>query len=109
MKLTCLKPLLAPAKCTASHGWKADEYRGSRHARGYGYAWEKLRAQALDRDNGLCVPCTGKGRVTIATQVDHRTAKAQGGTDDLSNLQSICDACHREKTAREDSKHRGGM
>jgi 5-methylcytosine-specific restriction endonuclease McrA len=39
--------------------------------------------------------------------VDHITPKAQGGTDDLSNLQSICDPCHAEKTAREAAEAQG--
>jgi len=45
--------------------------------------------------------CDEVGRVTSATQVDHKTPVALGGTDDWSNLQSICDDCHARKTARE--------
>ena len=39
--------------------------------------------------------------MTAAKEVDHILAKANGGTDDPNNLQSICVACHREKTAKE--------
>jgi len=35
----------------------ADKARGNRHQRGYGTAWDKLRAQAIARDEGLCQPC----------------------------------------------------
>lgn len=73
----------------------------SRHARGYGSAWDKLRLLALRRDRHLCIPCMAGGRPTPATQVDHIRPKAKGGTDDLANLQSICTECHAAKTATE--------
>lgn len=103
-RLKCLRPSLIT---TWLGGWKPDTMRGNRHQRGYGAAWERLRLRILDRDNGLCQPCLANGRVHIAQQVDHRTPKAAGGTDDPSNLQSICDACHRAKTSRE-SRNPGG-
>lgn len=77
----------------------------SRHARGYGTAWEKLRARTLKRDSYLCQPCKRQGRVTAATQVDHITPKAKGGTDDEGNCQSICADCHLCKTAGEDRRN----
>lgn len=106
MKLTCLRPTLAPARTTTS-GWKPDTVRGSRHQRGYGTVWEKLRAQVLERDTLLCKPGLAKGEVHLAQEVDHIIPKAAGGTDHINNLQAICKACHREKTARESSKPRG--
>lgn len=81
--------------------------RQSRHERGYGSAWDKIRAQALKRDRHLCIPCMAGGRPTPATQVDHIKPKAKGGTDDLSNLQSICDECHAEKTRVESADAQG--
>lgn len=89
-------------------GWKSDKLRGSRHARGYGSAWTKLRREVLGRDNGLCVPCRKKGRITRACHVDHIVPKVDGGTDDLDNLQSICKACHDAKTAGEAARGRRG-
>lgn len=79
--------------------WK--DRRGSASSRGYGAAWRKIRAVALRRDLHLCQPCLKQGRTTPATAVDHIINKAAGGTDELSNLQSICEACHAEKTAAE--------
>ncbi len=79
----------------------------SRQARGYGRLWEKLRAAALARDLHLCQPCKRAGRVTPATEVDHITPKAQGGTDTLENTQAICGPCHRAKTAREAAEAQG--
>lgn len=83
-------------------GWFRNErVKGNRHKRGYDSQWSKIRKLVLERDKGLCVPCYKNGRTTGATQVDHIKPKEHGGTDDLSNLQSICAACHRSKTAIE--------
>lgn len=76
----------------------------SRHERGYGKEWDRLRQQAMTRDNRLCQPCLRAGRVTAATEVDHVTPKAKGGTDEMANLQAICSLCHVEKGLRDDGK-----
>ncbi|MCV3287044.1 HNH endonuclease [Aeromonas media] len=55
----------------------------------------------LERDKYLCQVCLALGIVAPATQVDHIANKAAGGTDDESNLQSICDHCHETKTRAE--------
>jgi 5-methylcytosine-specific restriction protein A len=56
----------------------------------------------------LCEPCRQAGRVTPAVQVDHIIAVEDGGSDaDGENRQSICLACHREKTARERRRRAG--
>lgn len=65
-----------------------------------GRAGVARRARWLSH-NPLCVHCREKGRVTEAKQVDHIVALAHGGADDESNLQSLCEACHKEKTAAE--------
>jgi 5-methylcytosine-specific restriction enzyme A len=79
--------------------------RTSRHARGYGWEWEKKRAALLAREP-LCRPCRAAGRPVSATQVDHIKAKAVGGTDDDNNLQPLCEPCHKVKTAREANDRR---
>lgn len=43
-----------------------------------------------------------------ATDVDHIISRAKGGTDERSNLQPLCHACHSEKTNREDGGGWGG-
>jgi 5-methylcytosine-specific restriction protein A len=60
-----------------------------------------LRKIVLRRDKGLCQVCKSEGRVSAARHVDHKQAKAFGGTDDLANLQAICVRCHGIKTAKE--------
>ena len=85
--------------------------RESRHARGYGSEWDKLRRIVLQRDNGLCQcqHCKAAGRVTSATECDHIISKAKGKAlgwtderiDDPSNLQAINSDCHKRKTVEE--------
>ncbi len=77
----------------------------SRHVRGYGTAWEKLRAQVMRRDKGLCRVCLAGGRAMVAHEVDHKQSKAKGGTDDLANLQAICRKCHKIKTAADEGRN----
>jgi len=81
--------------------------RGTRHERGYGYAWQKRRALALQRDAHLCQPCWRDGRVTQASEVDHITPKHLDGEDDFDNLQSICTPCHKAKTQAEAKARQG--
>lgn len=73
-------------------------HRTTAHQRGYDHRWRKLRQHVLDRDRGLCVICQANGSTMIATDVDHITPKAAGGSDDMSNLQSLCRKCHDRKT-----------
>ena len=87
----------------------------SRHARGYGAEWDKIRKRILERDKGLCQceRCQG-GRIRLrpATEVDHKvskaTAKRIGWTDQQidadDNLQAINGDCHKRKTAEEQGK-----
>ena len=66
----------------------------SRHERGYGTEWDRLRKLAMRRDHGMCQcpKCKGLGRV--ATDVHHIKPKAKGGTDDVSNLICLNGDCH---------------
>lgn len=47
------------------------------------------RQQVIERDEGLCQLCGDVG-----TEIDH----IDGDSDDLDNLQLLCDDCHNEKT-----------
>lgn len=83
----------------------------SRHARGYGWEWEKLRARILRRDMHLChcPDCKGGapgGRLRPADEVDHIVSKAeakrlgwtQEQVDDPSNLRAVNHDCHQRIT-----------
>ncbi|MFZ9960249.1 MAG: HNH endonuclease [Candidatus Limnocylindrus sp.] len=70
-------------------------------ARGYGYAWQQKRRVVMANAGGLCAECRRHGRLTPATDVDHIKRKADGGTDELGNLQALCKDCHEAKTMAE--------
>lgn len=80
--------------------------KGNTTQRGYGHDWQKIRQRVIERDNNLCQPCMAAGRLRNADAVDHIKAKAHGGTNAMSNLQAICNECHKGKTASE--RGRGG-
>ncbi|PTA87466.1 5-methylcytosine-specific restriction enzyme A [Kosakonia sacchari] len=84
-----------------NEGWQQHQRGQSRHQRGYGSKWDVLRAEVLKRDKHLCQNCKRNALIAPAKTVDHIIAKANGGTDDLSNLESLCWPCHRSKTGRE--------
>jgi len=96
----------------------ADERRGSRQSRGYGSEWDKKRKRILRRDKGLCQPHLKLGKYRPGNQVDHIVSKAEaariGWPEDRveadENLQTICDDCHKAKTASEAqaARRRGG-
>lgn len=84
----------------------------SRHARGYGSAWDKISAAIRKRDGDLCQACLAKGilspwKKTQRFAVDHIVPKSKGGGDDADNLQVLCGACHAAKTEREAAEAQG--
>ncbi|WP_426817916.1 HNH endonuclease [Winslowiella sp. 2C04] len=82
-------------------GWTQHQRGQNRHQRGYGSKWDILRARILQRDKHLCQNHMKQGKPVPASTVDHIIPKAHGGTDDDNNLQSLCWACHKAKTAKE--------
>jgi 5-methylcytosine-specific restriction endonuclease McrA len=60
-----------------------------------------LREQTLNRDGYVCQIALVDRCTVDADEVDHIVPAAKGGSDDLSNLQAACKACHAWKTGRE--------
>lgn len=58
-----------------------------------GVDWPTQRLAALRRDGHRCVDC---GAPT--DEVDHIVSRAEGGTNELPNLASRCQGCHRRRT-----------
>lgn len=75
--------------------------RPSAAARGYGATWREIRARHLNR-NPWCVDCAAEGQRVRGTHVDHIIPRSRGGTDEPSNLQSLCPRHHSIKTATHD-------
>ncbi len=84
-----------------------DERRGSSRERGYDARWERVRSIHLAAEP-LCRMCSQAGRTTAAVLVDHITPINDGGAIlDDRNLQSLCRACHDEKTREDVAARRG--
>lgn len=86
-------------------GWNKPG-RQTAEARGYGYRWRLIRDRIAERDRHLCVPCLERGHPVPMHSVDHKVPKFEGGTDEDSNLWSLCWACHQTKTQEEARRSR---
>lgn len=87
---------------STEYGWfKTEQLKGNRHQRGYGTDWEKMRAETLEADKGLCQAHLRQGIIKPGNQVDHIIPKSQGGTDEPNNRQTLCIDCHKSKTIEE--------
>jgi len=62
---------------------------------------QRIRLRVLKRDRWLCQSCMAAGRVTIAAEVDHVVPLHLGGSESDDNRQSLCAACHLEKSKGE--------
>ena len=105
-KAGCIRLASKKGRCD-QHQPKAWDHKGkTRHERGYGSDWDKVRKDALIRDDYLCQVCLKKKIYTRATEVDHIKPKSKGGTNNLINLMSICNKCHKIKTQKESEESR---
>ena len=103
--VSCGKAIDAPGYCEQhkreSVGWNKSHQGKTTTERGLGWKWQKIRLRILKRDGELCQPCQRQGRIVEGREVDHIIPRAIGGTNDDANLQTICKACHLDKTQRE--------
>ena len=60
---------------------------------------KSLRHEIFKRDNYQCVEC-GATNNEIVLEIDHILPIKQGGTDELSNLQTLCEKCNLAKSDR---------
>ncbi len=62
-----------------------------------------IRYQVLASYNGRCALCgaTSKER---RIEVDHIVPRSKGGSNDISNLQALCDECNRGKSYKDATK-----
>lgn len=75
--------------------------------RGYGHKWQKARVTFL-RSHPLCSYCERRGRVELATVVDHKVPHR--GDQSLfwnkANWQSLCASCHSAIKQKEEAETR---
>lgn len=60
---------------------------------------KSLRHEVFVKDNYKCVEC-GATKEDTRLHVDHILPVSQGGSDELSNLQTLCEACNLTKSNR---------
>jgi len=65
-----------------------------------GRALQRMREERK-RDAPLCVECAKVGIVRLWDKLDHIVPLEEGGTNDPSNLQGLCDEHHDAKTELE--------
>lgn len=98
MKLQMLKPRIQMAQPRIKTIQQTRNPEAEQRTRGR--KWMEIRARWF-RDHPLCVMCEAKGLVRPANRLDHTVPLIDGGKDDESNYQSLCEACHDDKTAAE--------
>lgn len=54
----------------------------------------KVREQVLERDGYTCTACKAEATLYRKMHVHHVQHRAQGGTHEIDNLTTLCDACH---------------
>ncbi len=57
-----------------------------------------IRTDVLKRDNYTCVNC---GQTGTELHIHHIVSRAEGGTNDLTNLVTLCSRCHSVQDAKE--------
>ena len=96
MALKTLRPRLTTIGTKAVNDTHQPKSRWG-HGRG-GRPWRRKRDEIFKRDKYTCQVCC---RVGGELELDHIMNVARGGTDDDSNLRTICTACHKPKTHAE--------
>lgn len=65
------------------------------YQKGTNYGFENTKAMVLNRDNYTCQCCKGKHK-DIKLEVHHIVFRSQGGSDEESNLITLCHTCHKD-------------
>ena len=60
-------------------------------------AWPRLRRRVLTRDRHTCQDCHRQGLRRL--EVHHVKALQFGGSDEMTNLTTLCYDCHRSRHA----------
>lgn len=69
----------------------------------YGPLSDYIKKQVKERDRYRCQRCgvqvlpENENYSPRVLMVDHKTCRARGGTNHLSNLETLCDLCHENK------------
>lgn len=64
----------------------------------------EAKKYVFERNNYQCQSCHKIDLTAKILQVDHIIPLAQSGTNDFSNLQTLCAKCNRQKSAKIDPR-----
>lgn len=64
----------------------------------------EVRKYVFQRDNYQCQSCGEQQETKLS--IDHIVPLARGGTNDISNLQTLCFTCNQRKTDNIDPRFR---
>lgn len=86
---------------------KSDRVSGEKIAKKYFRAMNKYRNvsvrtrhKVLERDGFRCQDCGASPAMGAVLEVDHTIPVSKGGTNDISNLRTLCSDCNRGKSDR---------
>ena len=65
------------------------------YQKGINYGFENTKAMVLNRDNYTCQCCKGKHKDS-KLEVHHIVFRSNGGSDEESNLITLCHTCHKD-------------
>lgn len=65
------------------------------YQKGINYGFENTKAMVLNRDNYTCQYCKGRHKDS-KLEVHHIVFRSQGGSDEESNLITLCHTCHKD-------------
>lgn len=65
------------------------------YQKGINYGFENTKVMVLNRDNYTCQHCKGKHKDS-KLEVHHIVFRNQGGSDEESNLITLCHTCHKD-------------
>lgn len=69
------------------------------YQKGANYGFENTKAMVLNRDNYTCRYCKGKHKDS-KLEVHHIVFRSHGGSDEESNLITLCHTCHKDLHSR---------
>jgi 5-methylcytosine-specific restriction protein A len=100
----CPRVAVKRGRCE-EHQKQRERERPTSTQRGYDVQWRQTRDEFLSYHPRCMASDEAAFRDhklygDVATDVDHITPRARGGTDDWGNLQALCHRCHSRKTLR---------